>query len=96
MWIVAEPRRIEEARAVLKDAVQCVSAINTWRICDYKWFRPATTFSKVVISTARRVETIATMQKATMIREEGRTARLPGSSRTNADDCLPPASLGRV
>jgi hypothetical protein len=40
MWIVAEPLRIEEARAVLKDAVP-------------KWFRPATGFSTVVISTER-------------------------------------------
>src|SRR6516225_2638540 len=40
-------------------------------------------------------ETIATIQKATMIHEEGRTARPPGFL-TNADDRLPRAPLGRV
>jgi hypothetical protein len=44
----------------------------------------------------RRPETIATIQKATMIPEEGRTARPPRVLRTNADDRLPIASLGRV
>src|SRR3954447_24674777 len=34
--------------------------------------------------------------RSTMIHEEGRTARRRVSSRTNADDCLPRASLGRV
>src|SRR6516164_9635614 len=41
-------------------------------------------------------ETIATIQKATMIHEEGRTARPPGVLRTNADDRLPRAPHGRV
>src|SRR5215471_639739 len=44
----------------------------------------------------RRPETIATIQKATMIHEGGRTARPPRVLRTNADDRLPIASLGRV
>src|SRR5262245_54523911 len=44
----------------------------------------------------RRPETIATIQKATMIPEEGSTARPPRVLRTNADDRLPIASLGRV
>src|SRR6476660_4574828 len=39
---------------------------------------------------------IATIQRATMIHEEGRTARPPRVLRTNADDRLPVASLGRV
>ena len=43
----------------------------------------------------RRPETIATIQ-TTMIHEEGRTARPPRVLRTNADDRLPIASLGRV
>src|SRR5256714_382477 len=34
--------------------------------------------------------------RSTMIHEEARTARRRVSSRTNADDCLPRASLGRV
>ena len=44
----------------------------------------------------RRPEMIATIQKATMIPEEGSTARPPRVLRTNADDRLPIASLGRV
>jgi hypothetical protein len=44
----------------------------------------------------KAVETIATIQKATMIHEEGRTARPPVVLRTNADDRLPRAPLGRV
>ena len=40
-------------------------------------------------------ETIATIQKATMIHEEGRTAR-PPRVLTDADDRLPRAPLGRV
>src|SRR6516225_6428222 len=40
-------------------------------------------------------ETIATIQKATMIHEEGRTARPPGVL-TDADDRLPRVPLGRV
>src|SRR6516225_1028903 len=40
-------------------------------------------------------ETITTIQKATMIHEEGRTARPPGVL-TDADDRLPRAPLGRV
>src|SRR6516225_3911144 len=39
---------------------------------------------------------IATIQKATMIHEEDRTARPLRVLRTNADDRLPVASLGRV
>src|SRR6516162_6831433 len=44
----------------------------------------------------RRPETIATIQKATMIHGEGRTARPLRVLTTNADDRLPVASLGRV
>src|SRR5262249_27485040 len=44
----------------------------------------------------RRPETIATIQKATMIHGGGRTARPPQVLTTNADDRLPIASLGRV
>jgi hypothetical protein len=44
----------------------------------------------------RRPDTIATIRKATMIREEGRTARPHRVLAANADDRLPIASLGRV
>ena len=44
----------------------------------------------------RRPQTIATIQRATMIHEGGRTARPPRVLRANADDRLPIASLGRV
>src|ERR1700758_3193814 len=44
----------------------------------------------------RRPETIAAIQKATMIHGEARTARPLRVFTTNADDRLPIASLGRV
>jgi hypothetical protein len=50
----------------------------------------------VAVSALVMAGTIATIQKATMIHEEGRTARPPRVLRTNADDRLPVASLGRV
>jgi hypothetical protein len=53
-------------------------------------------FWGVVSRQARAVGTIDAIQKATMIHEEAEPLALPESSRTNADDRLPLASLGRV